>query len=260
LQEAGELDVRDSIELHLPDVPETWHDVRIHHLLCHQSGIWNMTNDPAYPIWCIEPSRPRKTMERFRDKPLEFEPGSSFSYSNSGYVMLAVLIEEISGEKWEDFMRKEVFDPLGMDDSGHDSFTEILVDRATGYMKKPLSKEIINAPYHDMDIPIGGGDLYSTVGDMLLWDQALYGDALLSQASRDAMFAPNLSGYGYGWMIGEKNGRAAISHGGGIHGFTTVIVRYTDDKVTVVVLCNNMWSGPERVADELARIVFAHDE
>ena len=256
LEEDGELGVDDPLGLLLDDTPDTWSDITVHHLLAHQSGIWNMTNDPNYSGWWMMPSRPLETMLHFRDKPLDFEPGAKFSYSNSGYVLLAAIVEDISGKKWEAFLREAIFGTLGMDDSGHDTFEEILPHRATGYSKKPISKEVINAPYHNMDIPIGGGDLYSTVGDLLTWDQALYDDTLLSDASREVMFTDHKSSYGYGWIIRDMHGRKCIWHSGGINGFTTQIERYPEDRVTIIVLCNNEWSNPQRVAGVLGEMLF----
>jgi CubicO group peptidase (beta-lactamase class C family) len=259
LQDAGQLSVTDELSALLEGTPETWSGITVHHLLSHQSGIWNMTNDPLMSTWWMMPSRPRETMKRFVDKPLDFEPGTRFSYSNSGYVMLALLIEEKTGQKWEDFMRANVFDPVDMGDSGHDSYEAILPHRAEGYEKKPLSGAVIRAPYHDMDIPIGGGDLYSTVYDLLKWDRALYGDELLSEAAREAMFRPNLQGYAYGWMLGELNGHPYVGHGGGIVGFRTQILRFPVDRSMVVVLSNSGWSLPPLVANNLAAILYGDD-
>jgi CubicO group peptidase (beta-lactamase class C family) len=254
LQERGKLKVTDSICKYVENCPDHWNPVTIHHLLSHTSGIWNFTSSPDYiKQWMLD-SPPAKTMERFRDRPLEFEPGSKMSYSNSGYILLAFILEKASGTAWEEYLRKNIFDPAGMNDSGHDTHSAILKHRATGYWFQ--GGEVRNSAYHDMSIPIGGGDLYSTVEDLLRWDQALYTEKLATRQSLDAMFTPVLNDYGYGWRIDRQFGRKRISHGGGINGFSTYISRFPEEKALVVVLANyqNAPTGP--IARDLAAILF----
>ena len=154
------------------------------------------------------------TIARFKDKPLDFPPGDRFQYSDSGYLLLGYIIEQASGEKYEDFIRKNIYEPLHMQDSGYDHPWVILKHRAQGYSSKDGS--LINATCMAMDTPLGGGSQYSTVRDLLLWDQALYAEKLLSRESLQTVFTPNPGpyppgwlfgneggGYGYGWMIGR---------------------------------------------------------
>jgi len=257
LQERGLLDVSDPIGKYIEDAPRIWEDVSVHHLLTHTSGIPSFTSFPDYQETWMIPSRPEKTMLRFRDKPLEFRPGKKLSYSNSGYILLALIIEKASGIRYEEFLEQNVFSPLGMKNSGHDSFAAILKHRATGYVQGENGLE--HAPYHDMTIPIGGGDLYSTVDDLLAWDRALYTDRLLSDESRKAMFTNHKSGYGYGWGIGKMFGRRIHSHGGGINGFVSQIIRFPEEKATVIVLCNNESSPVMDIGRDLAAILFGKD-
>ena len=193
-------------------------------------------------------------MLRFRDKPLEFSPGQKVSYSNSGYVLLAMIIERVSGMPYEDFLRKNIFEPLAMNDSGHDTFAAILKHRATGYTMGPAGLE--RAPYHDMDLPIGAGSLYSTVDDLLKWDQALYTDRLLSAESRQAMFSPFQEVSGYGWGIGELAGRKLHAHLGRINGFFAQVMRFPEENVMVVVLANVDSRSFREVGPDLAAILF----
>ena len=253
LQERGLLDVQDPIGKYVEDPPQSWADVRIHHLLTHTSGIPSFTSFPDYVETWMIPSRPQKTMLRFRDKPLDFPPGRKLSYSNSGYILLAVIIEKASGMRYEEFLRKNVFEPLAMNDSGHDTFAAVLKHRATGYIWGEAGLE--HAPYHDMDLPIGGGDLFSTVDDLLRWDQALYTDRLLSDESRKAMFTRFKKGYAYGWGVARMFGRKIHSHGGGINGFSAQIIRFPADNVTVIVLCNLESSPTMQVGRDLAAIL-----
>jgi CubicO group peptidase (beta-lactamase class C family) len=255
LQDRGLLNVQDSIDKYIENAPMSWKDVTIHHLLNHKSGIPSFTNFTDYIETCMIPSRPDKTMLRFKDKPLEFAPGTKFAYSNSGYILLAMIIESVSGLRYEDFLRHSIFDSLGMNDSGHDTFTAILKNRASGYTLD--NNELLHSPYCDMDLPIGGGDLYSTVDDMLKWDKALYKNQILSNESRIAMFTPNEVGYGYGWGISKMFGRVIHAHAGGINGFAAQIIRFPEEDILVVILSNQENSPVMQIGRDLVAILFA---
>lgn len=189
-------------------------------------------------------------MLKFKDKPLDFEPGAKWIYSNSGYILLALILEKASGVGYAAYLEENIFGPLGMKDSGHDEWAPVLKNRATGY--SGTGDAMVHAPYHDMSIPIGGGDLYSTVEDLLLWDQALYGEKVLSRKSIDRMFTPVLNNYGYGWSIRTHNGRKVINHAGGINGFVTFIARYPEQKIFLAVLSNNSSALVRDVAQAMA--------
>lgn len=254
LEERGKLSVQDPVCKYVEECPSAWQKVTIHNLLTHTSGIPNMTSFPEYRKTWMLPSRPNETILRFKDKPLDFEPGEKFSYSNSGYVLLAVILEKATGGPFERYLKENIFDPVGMTNSGHDSHDAILKHRATGYT---MSRgELVNSAYHDMTIPIGGGDLYSTVEDMLLWDQALYTEKVLSKKSLDKVFTSFKSNYGYGWMVTQQFNRQQIGHGGGINGFSTAFNRYPEDRTCIVVLANMDFAATGRIARDLAAIVY----
>jgi len=255
LQQSGRLNVQDPISKYVETAPTTWKDVTVHHLLTHTSGIPSFTDLPGYMETWTVPSRPDETMLRFRDLPLEFAPGTSFAYSNSGYIVLALIIENASGQRYEDFLRHNVFAPLDMKDSGHDTFAAILKHRASGFVWTDAGLE--HAPYCDMDLPMGGGDLYSTVDDMYKWDRALYTDRLLSEESKMAMFTPNEYEYGYGWGISTMWGRVINSHGGGINGFSSQIMRFPEKDVFFVILSNQENAPVMQIGRDLMAIFFA---
>jgi|DewCreStandDraft_5_1066085.scaffolds.fasta_scaffold00029_124 CubicO group peptidase (beta-lactamase class C family) len=256
LEERGRLKVHDPICTYVPNCPEAWREITIHHLLTHTSGIPNFTNFPDYAkTQCLpEPSPPASTLERFRDKPLDFPPGERMSYSNSGYIVLGYILEKVAGESYEAFLRKNIFEPLKMVNTGYDTNRQILKHRASGYTWQ--GDALINAAYIDMTIPHAAGALYSTVEDLYLWDQALYTERLVSKTSLEKMFTPFKDDYAYGWIVTTHLGRKVIGHGGRINGFSTFLARYPDDKVLVVVL-SNLESAPSgRIARDLAAIVF----
>jgi CubicO group peptidase (beta-lactamase class C family) len=259
LQEQGKLKVQDSICSFVSPCPDAWKPVTVHHLLTHTSGIPSYTGFPTYTDTMMVPKTLEQMVASFRDLPLEFEPGSQFKYDNSGYFLLGVILEKVSGKTYENVLRDQIFTPLGMKDSGYDTSSEILPRRAAGYARK--GSDLVNAAYLDMVQPFAAGALYSTVEDLLKWDQALYTDKLLPAAAREALFTPFKNGYAYGWsvpMVSPRTfGRRQISHGGGINGFATMIVRLPDDNVTAIVLANVQEAPSGAIARDLLAIFFS---
>lgn len=251
LEERGKLKVEDPVKKYMPDAPTAWDKMTIFHVLTHTAGIPNFTSFPDYPSTMALPATPEKLVARFRDKPLDFEPGEKWNYSNSGYVLLGYLIEKISGESYPSFLQKNIFTPLGMKDSGYDSYSAIIERRASGYANGPNG--IINAPYIDMSIPFSAGALYSTTEDLLRWEQALFGGKLLSAASLKKMTTPFKNDYAFGLLVHTVNGHKLIDHNGGVNGFTTQLSYFPDDKLTVVALAN-LGTAPGDIANQLATL------
>ncbi|MBZ5605324.1 MAG: beta-lactamase family protein [Acidobacteriia bacterium] len=232
LASQGKLKVEDPVSKYV-DAPPAWRDITIHNLLTHTSGIPNYTNFPEYGKSQREVLSPEQLVARFKDRPLDFPPGTKYQYSNSGYVVLGFILEKISGEKYEEYLKKHIFEVLDMQDTGYDHDTMILKHRAAGYEKTKDGK-LKNADYIDMTIPFSAGSLYSTVEDLYRWDRALNTDKVLGSAWRQKMFTPFLNDYAYGWIV--KDG--VISHGGGINGFSTAIARYPNQDGCIIALTN----------------------
>jgi CubicO group peptidase (beta-lactamase class C family) len=256
LAERGKLSVNDPVKKYLPDAPAAWDKITIFNLLTHTSGIPSFTSFPDYPS--LEPltTTPEQLVKRFRDKPLDFQPGEKWSYSNSGYVLLGYLLEKISGESYEKFVQENIFTPLGMKDSGYDSNSAVIAHRAAGYSPGANGPE--NAGYINMTVPFSAGALYSTTDDLLRWEQGLFGGKLLSPASLEKMTTPFKEDYACGLGVHMVNGRKVIEHGGGIEGFSTMLAYYPQDKLTVAVLSNISGRAPVDIATKLAAI--AHGE
>jgi CubicO group peptidase (beta-lactamase class C family) len=252
LEERGKLKVEDPVKKYMPDAPAAWDKVTIFHLLTHTSGIPSFTGFPDYHSTEATPTTPEQLVARFRDKPLEFQPGEKWNYSNSGYVLLGYLIEKISQQSYSQFVQENIFNPLGMKDSGYDSNTAIILHRASGY--SPGDKGTTNAGYIDMSIPLSAGGLYSTTEDLLRWEQGLMGGKLLSAASLQKMTTPFKSDYAFGLAVHTANGHKVIEHNGGIEGFNTALAYYPEDKLTVVVLANLNGGAPESIASNLAAL------
>ena len=255
LQEEGKLSVQDPVSKYVDDSPDTWKPITIHHLLSHTSGIPGFTEFPDN-LQCERlPATVEGTVKRFKDKPLDFPPGDKFKYSNSGYVLLGYIIEKVAAKKYEEVLAERIFEPLGMKNSGYDHPSIVLKNRASGYGWR--DGKLVNCVHFEMDTPHAAGALYSTVEDLLLWDQALYTEKLISKKNLESMFTPVKGNYGYGWFLGERFNHKFVEHGGGIAGFLTQISRYPDEKVTVIVLSNFETANPRKISRDLAGMLFS---
>ena len=187
-----------------------------------------------------------------RDKPLDFVPGEKMSYSNSGYLVLGHVIERVTGASYEKFVTDNIFTPLGMKDSGYDSNKTVIARRAAGYMPSPAGP--VNAGFVHMSVPHAAGALYSTTGDLLRWEQGLFGGKVITPASLAKMTTPFKGDYALGLVVQTASGRKVVQHGGGIDGFNTFLAYYPDDKLTVAVLANLNGQAPNQIATKLATL------
>ncbi|HTX91235.1 MAG TPA: serine hydrolase domain-containing protein [Anaerolineales bacterium] len=259
LEKQGKLNVKDPICKYVPDCPSTWESITIKNLLTHTSGIPDFTGFADYLSSRAAPTTPLQTIARFKDKPLDFQPGEKFSYSNSGYIVLGYIIEQVSGQTYEDFLNQSIFTPLSLRDTGYDHNSNNL---AVGYPDRYSTRP---ADFIDMSIPYAAGGLYSTVEDLYRWEQSLSTEKLVPKVYLDEMFAPQVAipdsefAYGYGWVI-EKNslGQLVDWHNGGIEGFATIIARYPDDQVTIIVLSNQQDTDPNLILQLLSAKIFGN--
>lgn len=256
LQERGKLEVEKPLSTYLPKIPKTWEGITVYHLLTHTSGIVSFTGVPGFDIYKRQSHTPAESIELIRDLPLNFEPGSKFEYSNSNYILLGQLIEQVSGLSYADFLQQNIFAPLGMTATGVDSNTQILTQRARGYDATPDGFR--NADYVSMTIPYAAGYLYSTTGDLLKWQLGLYGGKLLSPDSLRLMTTARLGDYGMGVFIKDSSGRRLITHNGAIEGFDASLNFYPEKQLTIVVLGNVKTDAPDKIAELLGKV--AHGE
>ncbi|TMI88097.1 MAG: beta-lactamase family protein [Bacteroidetes bacterium] len=237
LQQEKKLSVSDKLSKYFPGYPKG-DSITIEHLLSHTSGIFNYTNDEKFMENEItKPSSREKIMALFKDKPLDFSPGTAWNYSNSGYSLLGYIIEDVTKMPYEKVVRKYIFTPLQMTHSGFD-FTHLKnKEKATGYFKLD-DKEIVPAPIVDSTIAFSAGAIYSTTGDLYLWHKALQQNKILLKEQQEKAYTPVKNKYGYGWSIDSVEGKRRVSHGGGIHGFVTNISRVPEDDICIVLLSN----------------------
>lgn len=252
LEEQGKLSVEDKLSKYIPGYPKS-DSVTIRMLLNHTSGIANYTDLPEFENVARLSWSKDSMISFFKSKPYNFSPGSKWSYSNSGYFLLGYILEKVSGQSYDDYLRQHIFDKIGMVNSGIDNLDTILPMRARGY--KQQDKRTMNADFISMEWPFSAGVIYSTVGDLYKWDRALYSNSVLSEASRKKMFTPGMSNYGFGILIDTFENHLRTWHNGGIPGFLSNISRYINDDVCIVVLSNNE-SNADLVSNALAKIVF----
>ncbi|MBO2007837.1 serine hydrolase [Hymenobacter negativus] len=260
LVEKGKLKLEAHITDYLPDYPKANGDkITIHHLLTHTSGIPNYTSQPNFEAASVLPTTPTAFLRTFSELPLEFEPGSSFHYSNSGYFLLGTIIEKVTGKTYTQVLTENILQPLHMQDTGYDLAENILPKRAAGY-DKASTGVIYNTTYIDMTVPYAAGSLYSTVNDLYKWDQALYTTQLLSEAGKALLFKPFKSDYAYAWVASKavvgKDTVALLGHSGHVNGFGTYLLRAPQDRRLVVVLDNEGGPHVKEVSMDLLRVLY----
>lgn len=248
LQDEKKLTVNDKLSKYFPDYPNG-SKIRIQHLLTHSSGIYNYTLEVGIEDSAIVnyPISKESVLGHFRDKPLDFSPGKFYSYSNSGYFLLGLIIERVTGKPYETVVREKIFRPLGMTQSGFDFINLPTAIRAQGYQVWNIEKA---DPYKHFDstFAYSAGSIYSTTNDMLKWANAVAAGKILSSRTWKLAFQPKIQNYGFGWQTGKYSGRDYVKHSGGYPGYMSEFIYYPDEKLTIVLLNNfgnyeqNVWS------------------
>jgi CubicO group peptidase (beta-lactamase class C family) len=257
LLEQNKLSLQDSLTKYIPDYPNG-NKITIEELLTHTAGVYNYTNDVNFMVnETTHPINRDSLINRFKHKPLDFQPGQKFSYSNSGYILLGYIIEKVTGQSYFQVVRQRIFQPLHMDHSGFD-FTHLnSPDKAIGYTS-PESTTPANIV--DSSVSFAAGSIYTTVGDLYKWDRALRSGRIISPASQEKAYTPHLAQYGYGWMIGTVDGKKVVEHGGGITGFVSQIRRIPEDETCIVVLDNQPnGANPSDIARDISAILNGKD-
>ena len=264
LQQQEKLSVQDSICKYVSECPAGWQPITLHHLLSHTSGLAKHDKAGDYLKTAMMPMSVMQLIDSFKNKPADFKPGEKFDYNNNGYILLGYVIEKASGQSYEAFLRQNIFVPLGMINTGYDLHDPVIKNRAAGYVRPDdrVGGALMNAVYTDQSQPFSAGALYSTTEDLLRLDQALHANNLLSHKTQEAMFTPAFGqygpalNYGYGWFVNQQFNRRATSHPGGVPGFTSMITRFSDDKVVIILLGNLENSQVIRANRDLAAIMF----
>lgn len=242
LEEQGKLNVNDEITKFIPDYPTQGKTITIHHLLNHTSGIQSYTGMQSFMKLARTDMTPTELIDKFKNEPMEFDPGTQFKYNNSGYILLGHIIEVVSGKSYEDFIQTHIFDKLGMTNSYYGSMKRLIPNRASGYSETESGYR--NADYLSLTLPYAAGSIMSTTGDLLKWQNAISANTLIKKSSLEkATNGSKLStgediSYGYGWISGDVNGSKTVEHSGGIFGYSSNGIFLPEENVYVIGLTN----------------------
>ena len=260
LVEEGKIRLEDPLAKYFPDAPPVWKEVTIRELLSHTAGF----TDYPKSFDMRKDYTEAEQLKIVESIPLAFPPGTSWSYSNLGFLTLGILIHRITGEFYGDFLEERIFRPLHMQTARIISEADIVPNRSAGYQL--VKGELKNQEWVSPTVnTTADGSLYFSIMDLAKWDRALYTEKLLKRSSLNEMWTvarlsngqPNSGHYGLGWFVETKNGRRVVEHEGEWQGFATQISRYLNDKLTVVVLTNLDDATPDVLADRVAEMYLA---
>lgn len=251
LVEEGLVDLDEKVRTYLPDLTPAYDAVTVRHLLTHTSGIKSDFKKRSTPPFFNESMINEDLYTALTETDLEFQPGEAMRYSNTGFSLLYMIIEAVSGEPYSDFLRTRIFEPLEMTNTvARDKENSDIAGLATGYVLPKKKFKPVGTV-----LRLGGGSLVSTIEDLVKWDAALKTEKLVSKATLEEAWTPfvlsngknaNMGAdpqgryyqAGMGWFIGDENDRGLVHHSGGIDGFSSNIDRYLKENLTVIVLCN----------------------
>jgi CubicO group peptidase (beta-lactamase class C family) len=256
--EEGKISLQDKISKYIPEYPkDKGEKLTIHHLLSHTGGLVHY-----FPEFYSKHSKntytPNELISVFWNMDLLFEPSTQFRYSSAGYMILGVILERVTGKPYETLLQERILKPLKMNNTGvYDEF-QLLANKASGYL---ASGNLVNCAYRNMSTAFATGQLYSTAEDLYLWHKALNTNMLLSEKSKKLLFAPNIDGYGYGFMTGKQvlsssKQVSAVWHTGGINGFNTILLREMEKQYCIVILGNAEPTEVENISKGILQILY----
>ncbi|HEY6621224.1 MAG TPA: serine hydrolase domain-containing protein [Steroidobacteraceae bacterium] len=257
LVEEGKIGLDDPLPKYFDNGPAWWKNVTIRELLSHTAGFTDYPKDFDLRKDYTED----ELLKVVEGIPPAYPPGTSWAYSNMGYVTLGILIHKVSGQYFGDYLQARVFKPVGMSTTRIISEADIIPNRAAGYRLE--NGQIKNQEWVSPSAnSTADGSLYFTILDLAKWDAALYTEKVLKESSKREMWTvatlrdgkPNPGSYGFAWFVDSRGGHRLVGHGGRWQGFTTHIARYMDDGLTIVILTNQGNCDAQRIVDELAAI------
>ena len=263
LVEEEKISLDDSISKYLNEYPDG-ERITIRHLLTHTSGIFSYTDLPGFLKRARHDLKPAEIMALFQDEPVHFSPGEMFRYCNSGYLLLGIILEKVTGQQYETFLKDRIFEPLDLDATVYDRHRKIIPNRARGYAKR--GDQTVNAPFVSMSQPYSAGALASTAGDLLNWMRSLAGGKVLNSELFQQMTTPGelINGtkikYGFGCFLDKVDGRTAVRHGGGIPGFVSELAYFPESELTVAVLINTNQNVARKMVNQIAKLYLTEPE
>jgi CubicO group peptidase (beta-lactamase class C family) len=260
LMEQGKLSLQDDITKFIPDYPTQAYKITIENLLTHTSGIRSYTSEPGIMKYMKDDFKPEEVIDKFKNLPMEFAPGTKWNYNNSGFFLLGYIIEKASGMKYQDYIEQNLFKPAGMTNSLYGSDRKIIKNRAYPY--QPDGDNTVNADYMSMLLPFSAGSIMSTVEDLYKWNRALIANKFVKRETLEKAWTEyKLSDgkgahYGYGWFLSQIQGSRTIEHGGGINGYLTEEIWLPKEDVFVAVFSNSTAKAPEPVTIRMAAVAI----
>ncbi|MBL7775970.1 MAG: serine hydrolase, partial [Saprospiraceae bacterium] len=259
----GKLSLQDEITKFIPDYPTHGKKITVEQLLTHTSGIKSYTDmDEWTPEVWKKDFTPVGLIDFFKDQPMDFEPGTDYTYSNSGYILLGYIIEKVSGMPYADYLKKKVFKPAGLKNTFYETQKRPIPNWAAGYQRDGSGYELA-APL-SMTQPYAAGSLASTVEDLFRWTRAVHTGKVVSSEWLKKAHTPTVlpngtdTGYGYGWVLGYVLGSPTVEHDGGINGFLSTLIYLPKEEVCVAILTNCDCNPPGATAAELAALAAGH--
>jgi len=254
LRQKNLLRLDDALSKYIPGYPNG-DQITIEQLLTHTSGVYNYTADENFMrSRASVPIALDSLIGLFKNKPLDFKPGTKYNYSNSGYVLLGYIIEKLTGKTYFAVVREQILEPLHMKHSGFDFKGLKSSDKATGYLKLTATRSQL-ASIVDSTVSYAAGAMYSCLEDMYAWDRSLYTNAIIDSVSIRDAFTPHLANYGYGWVIDTVYGKKVVMHEGGTFGFVSFIGRIPDDKTCIILFDNHSGIGMVKIAEDINAIM-----
>jgi CubicO group peptidase (beta-lactamase class C family) len=246
LRDQKRLKLEDRICLYVPDCPAQWREITVKQLIRHTSGIPDYEEklglySEAYLEFMTQPGATERLLEQARTQPLEFKPGSTFRYSNTAYIVLASIIELVSGVPFNDAVRELVLEPTGLK---HSSFA------APKNVSAGYTKHWQRIPTLSLEPPAGDAALVSTLEDLFQWSLAM------DDPNRLEVFTPGLGSYGYGWFVDSRFKRKRYVHTGELPGYRTVFVKFPKDRVTIIIFANQDQAPTELMTREITKMIF----
>jgi CubicO group peptidase (beta-lactamase class C family) len=259
------LDLDDPLSKYLPEIPPSWSKVTLRYMLNHQSGIAQFTTPDRQLLDLVHDYTDLELIQLAATQPLDFEPGTNVSYSDTGYVLLGFVINRVAGQFYGDMLQQRIFGPLGMTQTRVISDSDLVPERTSGY-EMADDGTLHNQTYVSPALNrTADGSLYSTVLDLAKWDRALYGDSVLPQTQLQRMWSvdPHRNGqrplyhFGYGWENHRLRGQRLVEYDGNWQGFQAVMSRYVDRKLTIILMTNLALCRTERLSHTVAGLVDA---
>ncbi|KAB1157789.1 serine hydrolase domain-containing protein [Flavobacterium luteum] len=255
LVEDNKLTLQDRLTKYFPDYPRG-NEITIAHLLSHTSGIYEYFRNPEYHITKSEkPLTKEERIALFKDKAMDFNPGTAFSYCNSGYELLGLIIEKITHKPYEQVVREMILKPLKMKNSGFDFIGLKSNLKAKPYTMYSKNKIIESIPW-DSTATYSAGSMYSNAKDLYLWNEGLLKNKIIKKSTLENAYTPVLNDYGYAWWIETLYDKRVVSHGGNVDGFTSHFIRVPEDDICIVLLNNTYNHEIETIGNFILAILY----